>query len=159
MARAAPAQWTWTVAATHHRQEERAAHHIEKQGFSYYLPRFLNDNAQSRILFEGYILVRVNVRGLWQSLCNTRGISRLIMHELAPVPLRDEYVTALRAREDARGFVVLHPRPKPGDEVLVYGGVRGVVQGDTADDRIRVLFSLLGRSVEGAFTAQQVQPA
>lgn len=148
----------WTAAVTHFAQERRAAHHVERQGFQFYLPEILSitSGGQDRreILFPGYVFVRVSLREEWRSLASTRGIARLLLCGETPTRIPDAEIDGLRAAEDERGFVQLQSGLRVGDEIVGlvgaggYEGVRGIVRGTSARDRVRVLLRLLGRLVE-----------
>jgi|ERR1700722_16524124 transcription termination factor NusG len=76
----------WTVAATMYREEQRAAHHVEKLGFDYYLPLTYvptigGDEERRTLLFPGFIFIRLGDG--WEALSSARGIKRLL---LSPAP-------------------------------------------------------------------------
>ena len=143
----------WSLARTRWCEEERAASHVERQGFEYWLPRmaqFSSRGVERRsLMFPGYLFFKVS-RG-WQSLCATRGISSIVMCEDEPARVRREDLEYLMSLEDERGLVVLPPRFRSGDEVVVgdgpFRGMRGVVQGASEQGLLRVLWSMLGKSV------------
>ena len=147
----------WTALVARYSQEQRAAHHVERQGFEFYLPQMLALSASGRdrreLLFPGYIFVRVNLRRQWRVLAGTRGVARMLLCGELPTRVPDEDVEAFRRLEDERGFVQLLPPLRDGDVVVAgsgsggYEGVRGVVQGMTARDRVKVLLTILGRAV------------
>lgn len=146
----------WTAAATRNSQEQRAAHHVERQGFQFYLPQILSRRGmreRRELLFPGYIFVRI-AEG-WEALASTRGISRLFMCGDRPAPMPSSEIDSLRSREDDSGFIRLHPRLPDGAKVVLkdgaWAGMFGILEETTASDRCRVLLSVLGRSVRGEF--------
>lgn len=158
MAHALPATY-WSVLGTRLGQERRAAHHIERQGFEFYLPEFITlTRAQVRrrsLLFPGYIFVKI--KSGWSVLASTRGISRMFMCGDTPARMRRSDIEVLKLREDADGFVCLSTPVELGERVKIgeagggFDGLVGVVDGFKPDGRVSVLLNLLGRAVRGEF--------
>jgi transcription antitermination factor NusG len=149
----------WTAATTRLHQEERAAHHVENQGFEFYLPRTWEPLARPigpiterrALLFPGWIFIKL--RPNWQVLPSTRGIKSLMTIDGKPCHVRDSEIASLRAMEDCRGVIRLPDRFTKGDRVVVGQGGKawrdhwGIVYGTPAAGRCQVLFKLLGRRV------------
>lgn len=103
-------------------------------------------------LFGPYFFVRT--AGHWRFLLNTFGVAGVVPFGEGAATVRDEIISALRARE-VDGLVVLPPPPevvgrwKPGTSLRVKGGVfsgnLGVYQGLAPKQRERVLLDFLGR--------------
>lgn len=146
----------WAIAKTKWTEEERAASHVERQEFEYWLPRmsmFSPKGAERRsLMFPGYLFFKV--RAGWQAICSTKGVASVMLCDGRPARVRQDEFDYLRSLEDWRGLVVLPPRFGKGDAVVVtqgqYQGVRGVVQGMSVAARCRVLWSMLGRDVEAS---------
>lgn len=145
----------WTAAQTHFGEEQRAAHHVEKQDFEYYLPEMLTATARGdrrELMFPGYIFVRVAAH--WRALASTKGIFRLFMCGESPTRIPEHEISYLRSCEDERGFVQPLPPLSVGDRVLAregagaFEGALGVVREMTTRNRVLVLLNLLGRSVQ-----------
>jgi transcriptional antiterminator RfaH len=89
----------------------------------------------------------------WRSIHSTIGVARLVCNGDDPVPVADEVIETLRAREDEQGFVTLRQRPRfaVGEKVRVLDGVfadcLGLFDGMKDSDRVAVLLDLLGRKV------------
>ncbi len=158
----------WTAAQTHERQELRAAAHVERQGFEFFLPvceEFRARRFRKTIMFPGYLFVRI--REGWQKLASTRGISRLIYNsDGLPSRLSDREIEQLRALEDEHGVVQLRKRVfSDGDLVRVGPGghgletLSGIVQGTPVADRYRILFTIMGRQVVGEVDARSLSAA
>lgn len=150
----------WTAATTHFGQEYRAAHHVERQGFDYYLPLTVN-NGRTERLFPNYLFVFITKQ--WRSLLGTRGIRRLIIADEHPVRIPSWEMEALRARENTAGIIEL---PKPydvGDKVRITAGVfrdrLAIVQGMPANERISVLLDFLGHKVRTKVEAYEIEAA
>lgn len=154
----------WSLARTKRGEEERAAHHVERQEFRYWLPRLLeySDKGRARrvLMFPGYIFVVV--RRNWHSLCNTRGISSVVMSKAeTPARIRDEEIDYLQALENEEGLVVLPLKIRAGDEVKIikgpYTGVRGIIQGEPAAGRCKVLWTMFGKDVMLSVNTRSVE--
>lgn len=153
----------WTVIETLPSQEERAACSAERLECEIYLPRFrvLRSHrggrlvAHREILFPEYLFVRITED--WQSLSRARGVRRVLIRADLPIRIRDEEVESIRVREDSEGLVRLRPRLESGDSVVVglgggaYSGVSGFVEDASAQERVRVLFRMMGRAVRVEF--------
>jgi transcription antitermination factor NusG len=155
----------WTVATTREGQELRTAHHVERKGFEFYLPRILalRGTAEKReMLFPGFIFVRVRAAN-WMPLRHARGVRRVYLCGERPSRIPDAEIQQLRAREDENGFITLAPRLAPGDVVRVAQGHRmaglvGVV-GSCARQRVQVLVEMLGQSAQLEFDVRQLEAA
>ncbi|WP_424627558.1 transcription termination/antitermination protein NusG [Bradyrhizobium sp. SYSU BS000235] len=149
----------WFVVQTHSRAENKAVHHLSRQGFATYLPRYRKRRRHARKvdivptpLFPGYLFVAIDVAAQrWRSIASTVGIIRLVSNGSAPAPVPEQVVTILREREDEGGFVSLDQASQfsRGDRVRVVDGVfsscLGLVDGMADGDRIAILLDLLGR--------------
>jgi transcriptional antiterminator RfaH len=151
----------WYVVQTHPHSEAKAVAHLERQGFTAYLPRYLKRRRHARRietvaapLFPRYLFVTVDVVcQRWRAIHSTIGVARLVCNGEEPTPVAARVVESLRAREDAQGYVTLAQRPRfaPGDKVRVLDGVfaecLGLFDGMKDNDRVAVLLDLLGRKV------------
>jgi transcription antitermination factor NusG len=143
----------WALAKTKRSEEERAASHVERQGFAYWLPRMIEWSSSGGqkfpLMFPGYIFFKV--RQGWQALCSTRGIASVVICQDEPARVRQSEIDYLRSLENARGLVVLPARFGDGDAVRVaqgsYAGARGVVRGMPAAGRCAVLLQMFGKEV------------
>jgi transcription antitermination factor NusG len=156
----------WSLAATHRGQEERAASNIERQDFEYWLPRVAklleNGKQQRSIMFPGWIFYKV--RDGWKNLAATRGVRRLILCENTPSRVRETDLQYLRSLEREDGLVHLTPRLSLGVEVCVDSGpfagvcgtVKSIVNCEDAVQRIRVLMSMMGKTVTKEFDERQL---
>ena len=142
----------WTAAATKFGEEQRAAHHVERQGFEFYLPKTIEGyGAKLRrdYLFPGYIFIRVS-QG-WHCLMSTRGIRRLFFCGDAPTRMSTSDVESIRLRESDDGYIRLKPPVTVGSRVTVKSGsfksMIGSVDCMTARDRCTVLLSIMERAV------------
>lgn len=144
----------WAVVATKFQQEQRAAHHIERQGHEFYAPmtKVLARTGERRErLFPGYIFVLVDP-GYWRHLSSTRGVHRLYTQNEIPSRVPDAEINYFKELEDRDGFVVLPSPVGTGSDVTIqsgpHAGLRGIVSGMDPQFRCRILSRLLGREVE-----------
>ena len=143
----------WALASTKFCEEERAASHVERQGFEYWLPRMVEwtaRGAERRVLmFPGYLFFKVRVG--WQAVCSTKGVASVFTCEDQPVRVRDDEFEYLRSLEDERGLVVLPARFGDGEMVRVakgaYCGIVGMVQGVPVLGRLSIMWSMFGKEV------------
>lgn len=160
----------WYVAYTHARAEATALGHLQRQGFTAYLPRFLKHRRHARKvervpapMFPRYLFVEMNVsNSRWRSVLSTVGVSHLVCQGDAPTPLPSDVVEEMRGREDDNGFVVMN-RPellRRGDRVRIEAGAFcdhvGLFDCTTDDKRLVILLNLLGRQVKARVPADFV---
>jgi len=152
---------SWFVVQTQVNAEAKAAAHLERQGFSSYLPRYLKRRSHARKvetvvrpLFPRYLFVAIDLATQrWRSIQSTLGVSHLVCAGDRPAQVGDSVIDALRAREDEVGFIKLARRSafSPGDKVRIVEGAfldsLALVEGVSDHDRVAVLLSLLGRKV------------
>ena len=161
----------WYVASTHVNGEAVAAGHLQRQGFSVYLPLYkkLHSHARrkewvSRPLFPRYLFVGINeANQRWQAIKSTIGISQLVSFGGEPAPVSDSIIDDLRAREDETGMVALTSASvfQKGDPVKFMNGALSNQIGlfDSIDDKMRVtvLLDLLGRKLRVCAPIETVQ--
>ncbi len=149
----------WYVVQTHTHSETKAAAHLERQGFEFYLPRYLKRRRHARRvetvaapLFPRYLFVAVDMAAQrWRSIRSTVGVTRLVCNGDEPAALATSVVAALKRRE-IDGFVQLEKaRFTPGDRVRITDGAfsscLGLFEGMRDEERVTVLLDLLGRKV------------
>jgi transcriptional antiterminator RfaH len=163
----------WFVLQTQSNRETKAAHHLERQGFQVYLPRYLKRRSHARKieiipvpLFPSYMFVAVNMgTQRWRPIHSTVGVSRLLCNGDAPAQVAESVIEALKRRHDDRGFIKLDPKPpfEPGAVVRVVEGVfsanLGLFEGMTDNQRVAILLDLLGRKVRVVLDADAVAAA
>jgi transcriptional antiterminator RfaH len=163
----------WYVVQTQVNCEAKAAENLRRQGYEAYLPRYLKRRRHARKvdftakpLFPRYMFVAIDVATQrWRSIQSTFGVSRLVTNGDEPAALPEGVVRALKAREDASGFVKLDARPAfaPGDKVRVLAGAfmdnAGLFNGMADHDRVSILLDMLGRKVRVLLAADLVVAA
>jgi len=163
----------WYVARTHPHAETKAARHLGRQGFEFYLPRYLKKRRHARRvevvprpLYPGYIFVAVDHEmQRWQPIQSTIGITRIMCSGDQPAAVPQEVVEELMRREDEFGMIQLERRVqfKPGDTVRVVTGAfskyLGLYEGADERERVAILLSLLGRKVRVHLPSEMVEAA
>jgi len=155
----------WYVVHTQAGRESFAAGHLERQGFTAYLPRCRQQRRHARRttqvlapLFPRYLFVRVDfARDRWQSINGTHGVHHLVCMGDRPSAVPDGVVEAIRARETEDGMIDLPQDPllgqtfAPGETVKITAGPladqAGLFDGLDASARVVVLLDMLGRKV------------
>jgi len=138
------------------RDETLAEDLFRRGGFESYLPQTKSrKGGKTRIapLFPGYIFVRIIDQ--WYPVRWTIGVLRILMAGDEPARLADQVVDSIRRRE-VGGFVKLPSAIKrgplnPGQKVRIltgsFQGHVGLYDGQSPQERERVLLNLLGRRV------------
>jgi transcriptional antiterminator RfaH len=160
----------WYVVQSQPHAERKAAAHLDRQGFQSYLPQFLKSRRHARRietvtspLFPSYLFVLVDTTAQrWRSIQSTVGVARLVCNGNMPAPVPEGVVSALKQREDERGFFRLEQRPlfKPGETVSVLHGAfasyLGLFERMTDRERVAILLDLLGRKVRVVLDASSI---
>ena len=163
----------WYAVQTQPHAERKAAGHLGRQGFEPYLPQYLKSCRHARRvdtvatpLFPSYLFLAVDVAAQrWRAIQSTIGVARLVCNGSAPAPIHTDVISALKEREDARGFIRLERRSlfKPGDPVRVLEGAfascLGLFEDMTDGERVAILLELLGRKVRVTLDAGYVTAA
>jgi|SRR5882757_4822932 len=151
----------WYVVQTQANSEAKAAENLRRQGYDIYLPSYLKRRRHARKvdlvvrpLFPRYMFVAIDMATQrWRSIQSTSGVSRLVTNGDEPTAIPQGVMRALRAREDAKGFIKLDATPSlaPGDGVRVLAGAfmdnAGLFDGVEDHDRVAILLDMLGRQV------------
>ena len=163
----------WYVVQTQANSETKAALNLVRQGYEIYMPRYLKRRRHARRadfvarpLFPRYLFVSMDIATQrWRSIQSTFGISHLVTNGNEPAVVPHEIVSALKAREDAKGFVKMDDSRKfaLGDRVRVLAGVfmdsAGIFDGVADHDRVAILLEMLGGKVRVNLDADLVAAA
>jgi transcriptional antiterminator RfaH len=152
----------WHLAHTNYRAETTAFRCLKGQRFEAYLPRARKECRHARkayvvekSVFPGYLFVGIDpqqqyganaTKGPFGLICSTPGVARLVRIGDKPMPVPPAVIAALKAREGADGLFRWF---KPGDQVRCvegkFAGFLGLYEGMTDDERVAVLFTIMGR--------------
>lgn len=151
----------WYAVYTKTGAECLAEGHLQRQGFSTYLPLYRKERRHARRitqvkapLFPRYLFVELDL-GLdrWKSVNGTHGVSYLVAMGERPSAVPEGVVEAIRARETGEKLIDLPPQPpfENGEVVRVTGGPlldqTGVFQCVDDRQRVVVLLDMLGRKL------------
>ena len=163
----------WFAVHTHPRQEFRALHHLQRQNYQVYLPRYARTIRHARKsehvirpYFPRYLFVNLNLAiNEWRPIRSTIGVSNIVCFGEQPAPLPQGVVGTLQRQENADGFIELANRNslKPGDSVVVLSGPfadqLGLCASVSDNERVAILLELLGRKVRVLLDADVVAAA
>lgn len=164
----------WYVVHSQPNAELRAAEHLERQGFTSYVPTYLKTRRHARRVdtvrapfFPRYLFVWIDVtQQRWRSINSTVGVSRIVGRGLLPTPVMPGVVEAIRQREGEDGLIRLAPAAakfRPGDAVRVVDGAfeacQGLFEALTDHQRVAILLDLLGRKVRVVLDAGAIEAA
>lgn len=151
----------WFVVNLKPKKEFQVERLFEEGGFTIYSPKYLSER-KVRPFFPGYAFLRFDHPAQFQMVKYTRGVKRVVGNREGPIPVPDEVVTGIRARE-RDGFVELQKygqAPGVGDEIEVVEGplkgLRGIFQKDL-DDRERVMILMNYVSYQGSLRIEKAK--
>ena len=161
----------WIVVHTHAHAETKAEHHLRRQGYEVYLPRYRKTRRHARRLetvirplFPGYLFVGFEADATcWRPIQSTIGVRHLIRAGDKPVLAPGWIVDGLRRREDEHGLVEVRSSFVKGERVRIESGPLcdqlGVFECADDNDRVIVLLDLLGRQVRVRLPMEAVRAA
>lgn len=163
----------WYAVQTQPHAERKACAHLNRQGFSTYLPRYLKRRRHARktemvpaALFPRYLFVAIDISAQrWRSIQSTVGVCQLVCNGDEPAFVPDPVIAQLREREDEHGFVPVDclQHFAPGDKIRVIEGAFEAAQGMfdrmSGDQRVAVLLELLGRKVRVLLDPEMIAAA
>jgi transcription antitermination factor NusG len=143
----------WYVINVKPKKEFQVERLFTEGGFKYYSPVYKQDD-RVRAFFPGYGFLVFEFPDQYQTVKYTRGIKRVVGNKEGPIPIPDEVIQEIRAREIG-GLIELEKHgvmPQVGDEIEVaegpLKGLRGVFQKEI-DDKERVMILLSYVSYQG----------
>ena len=165
MSAASPSIRYWTAAMTMPDEEYRAAHHIEKLGFQYYLP-LMNAATEAgkcirHLIYPRYIFILL--RAGWECLMRAPGIRRFFLFNERPIPVPRRDIVGLKLMEGKDGLVKIPDRLQPNMLVSVRDGMssisgqqcRVVTMRGRGHCEIRI--SILGRDIHTVLNASALE--
>ena len=149
----------WYAVYTLPRGEATAQLHLRNQGFRSFLPLLPKTIRHARRydtvlapLFARYLFVAFDVtRDRWRAINGTRGVTRMIMQNDRPAPLKSGVVETLIASSSHAGEVLFCRDIAPGDRVRLiagpFAGQFGILQRLDGAGRVRVLLEIMGSHI------------
>jgi len=137
----------WYVLNTKPKKEFQVERLFAEGGITYYNPIYRHEN-RTKPFFPGYGFVCFDFPSQFQLVKYTRGVKRVVGNEEGPIPISENVIQAIRARE-VEGFIELFKYgedPDIGDEVEIMEGpmkgLRGLFQRDmTEKERVVILLN------------------
>ncbi|MHB8453155.1 MAG: transcription/translation regulatory transformer protein RfaH [Acidiferrobacterales bacterium] len=163
---------SWFLVYSKPRQEEMAKRHLERQGYTVYLPRA--DRSRRRAgrrvsvvepLFPRYLFIQLDTHmDNWSPIRSTIGVTALVRFGAQPARVPDALIALLRSHESAAGVHEwARTALRAGQTVRVgegaFEGYEGIFLARSSRERVIVLLDILGRRVRAQLTADQVEPA
>jgi transcription antitermination factor NusG len=143
----------WYVINTRPKKEFQVEKLFTEGGFLYYNPVYRQEG-RVRPFFPGYGFLTFEFPAQYQTVKYTRGVKRVVGNREGPIPVPEEVVREIRAREIG-GLIELEKHgaaPQVGDEIEVaegpLKGLRGIFQKEI-DDKERVMILLSYVSYQG----------
>jgi transcriptional antiterminator RfaH len=143
----------WYVVNIKPKKEFQVEKLFAEGGFTYYNPVFRLEN-RVQPFFPGYGFLTFDFPLQYQMVKYTRGVKRVVGNKQGPIPIPDEVIQELKARE-VEGLIELEKHgvePRVGDEIEVaegaLKGLRGIFQREL-DDKERVMILLSYVSYQG----------
>ena len=149
----------WYVINTKPKKEFQVERLFMEGGFEIYTPRYVQDK-QIKPFFPGYQFVNFEYPEQYRIVKYTRGVKRIIGNESGPIPISNEVINQIRARE-VNGVIELEKyglEPGLGDEIEVMEGamkgLRGVFHKELTDKE-RVIILLNYVSYQGTLVIEK----
>lgn len=162
----------WYLLISKPRNEERAFHNLEQQGYRLYLPMVMREHRyqgekryRSEALFPRYLFIWLSREDNWAPIRSTPGVSGLVgfgvgKNRYIPVPV--QVVGLLMQHEGEDGY---HRLEQPewfqrGDRVQItsgpFSGVEGIFLMDDGLHRSMVLIEMMGKQQHVAVESSQL---
>lgn len=145
----------WYAIKAHPLQEEKAFLNLLMQGIEVYFPKIIKKFWRKgkkvellKPLFPGNIFAKFPVETHYRKVSYTRGVSKIVSFGGFPIPLEDEEIEVIKAREE-NGVVKLEDRNfSEGEKIKVvrgpFNGIEGVFVRELDDkERVEVLLKFL----------------
>jgi len=156
----------WYAVHTHVNKESLSEINLIRQNFITYLPKYkkIIKHARKistvvRPLFPRYLFVKLDlVKQRWHLINSTYGVNVLITMEEKPVKILDKIINEIKSYDNSDGIANISPYSSMtlGEEVNIidglFSGRKAIFDGLTEDNRIKVLFNLLGKEVTLSMT-------
>ena len=113
----------WYVINTRPKKEFQVERLLEEGGFTVYNPKYKQEGLV-KPFFAGYEFVRFEYPDQYRMVKYTRGVKTLVGNEDGPIPVNEEIILQIKARE-IDGYIELEKygrEPSPGDEIQVMEG-------------------------------------
>ena len=127
----------WFAIHTQLHQENRADANLRAWNVETFYPRIKSRRRNEfsgaiihviKPFFQRYLFARFPQQ-LLHKIWFTRGVKSVVSFGGTPCPIDDEVIEFFRSRADEDGFVKLGEEPRPGDKVVMSGGMLDSLEG------------------------------
>ncbi len=140
---------SWFVLNTKPKKEYQVERLFTEGGIRVYFPKYLHEK-KVKPFFPGYGFIYFDFPAQYQLVRYTRGVKRVIGHDVGPIPLESEIIKQIKSRE-SEGYIELNKfglNPEIGDEVEVMEGplkgMRGLFHRELTDkERVLILLNYI----------------
>jgi transcriptional antiterminator RfaH len=137
----------WFVLNTKPKKEFQVERLFYEGGFEFYCPKYKYDN-KIKPFFSGYGFLWYDHPEQYRLVKYTRGVKRIIGNETGPIPIPEEMIQEIKARE-INGYIELEKygtEPDIGDEIEIMEGplkgLRGIFRRElTEKERVIILLN------------------
>jgi transcriptional antiterminator RfaH len=144
----------WYVVQSKPREELRAEHFLKEKGFQVYLPlmevaitRGIRDVMKEKPLFPSYLFCRFDAESSLAYVRWTKGVVKILPESIAPTPVDDGLITAIRTLGQKDGIIRKKALEKHDQIRITRGSMKdilGIFDYWTSDEgRVRVLLNFL----------------
>jgi transcriptional antiterminator RfaH len=138
---------TWYILNTKPKKEFHVEKIFTEAGFRIYNPKYKHDG-RVKPFFTGYEFIYFKYPEHYQLVKYTRGVKKVVGTQEGPIPIPEEVLDALKARE-VDGLIELlkyGEEPELGDEIEVVEGplkgLKGIFKRELSDaDRVLILLN------------------
>lgn len=144
----------WHLIHSRPRQEVIAREHLERQGYTIYLPQVRQPKSTRHTitpLFPRYLFIRLAAGwGDWTPLRSTRGVSSLVRVGMNPATISEQLIDSLKKREDHDGLHTLQSENlKKGERIRLINGpfsdYEGIFNEQRGENRAIILLNMIGQ--------------
>jgi len=137
----------WFVLNTKPKKEHQVERLFTEGGIKIYSPKYMHEQ-RVRPFFPGYQFIYFDFPLQYQLVKYTRGVKRVVGNREGPIPIPEEVILGIKAREED-GLIELFKygeEPEVGDEIEVVEGplkgLKGVFKKDLPEkDRVLILLN------------------
>lgn len=138
---------SWFVLNTKPKKEYQVERLFVEGGIQVYFPKYLHEK-KVKPFFPGYGFIYFDFPDQYQLVRYTRGVKRIVGHDVGPIPLDKEVIEQIKKRE-IEGYIELDKfgqNPDIGDEIEVMEGplkgLRGLFHRELTDkERVLILLN------------------
>jgi transcription elongation factor/antiterminator RfaH len=147
----------WYAIQTHLRQESRAEANLRAWNVETFYPKIKDQRRNefsgaityfTKPFFQRYLFARFDLEKWLHKVCFTRGVQNVVSFGGVPSSIDAEVIEFFRSRADDNGLIKLGEEFKPGDKVMMKGGMLdslvGVFEREMNDsERVMILLQTI----------------